>query len=48
MPKENHPGTQDNAEGIPQEAHGGSNARGASHTQGKRGNGAQRRKQQKK
>ena len=44
----NIPGTRQNAEGIPQEGHGGSNQRGTQHQQGKDGNGAQKRKQQKK
>ena len=47
MAKENQPGTQNNPSGIPQEGHGGSNARGASKSQGKEGNGAQKRKQKK-
>jgi hypothetical protein len=42
------PGTQNNPQGIPQMGHGGSNQRGTQHTQGKDGNGAQKRQQQKK
>jgi len=44
----NIPGTRQNPEGIPQEGHGGSNARGTQHQQGKDGNGAQKRQQEKK
>ncbi len=44
----NTPGTQTNPEGIPQEGHGGTNARGTQHKQGKDGNGAQKRQQEKK
>ncbi|HEY8383651.1 MAG TPA: hypothetical protein VIL09_16030 [Microvirga sp.] len=44
----NIPGTRTNPEGIPQEGHGGSNKGGTQHTQGKDGNGAQKRQQQKK
>ena len=47
MPK-NIPGSRTNPEGIPQEGHGGSNARGAQHQQGKDGNRAQKRQQEKK
>jgi hypothetical protein len=47
MPK-NIPGSRTNPEGIPQEGHGGSNARGTQHQQGKDGNGAQKRQQEKK
>jgi len=45
------PGTQNNPKGIPQEAHGGSNVRGASRTAQttkSKGNGAQKRQQKKK
>ena len=42
------PGAQTNPEEIPQEGHGGSNGRGTPHPQGKDGNGAQKRQQQKK
>jgi hypothetical protein len=45
---QNIPGTQQNPQGIPQEGHGGSNSRGTQHVQGKDGNGAQKRKQEKK
>ena len=44
----NKPGTRTNPEGIPQEGHGGSNTRGTQHQQGKDGNGAQKRQQEKK
>jgi hypothetical protein len=44
----NIPGTRQNPEGIPQEGHGGSNTRGTQHKQGKDGNGAQKREQEKK
>jgi len=44
----NIPGSRTNPEGIPQEGHGGSNARGTQHQQGKDGNGAQKRQQEKK
>jgi len=44
----NIPGTRQNPEGVPQEGHGGSNARGAQAKQGKDGNGAQKRQQEKK
>lgn len=44
---QNIPGTRQNPEGIPQEGHGGSNARGTKHSQGKDGNGAQKREQEK-
>lgn len=47
MAKQNQPGTQKNLPEIPQEGHGGSNARGAGKSQGKEGNGAQKRKQKK-
>ncbi len=42
------PGARTNPEEVPQEGHGGSNARGTQKTQGKEGNGAQKRQQQKK
>jgi hypothetical protein len=45
---QNIPGTQQNPEGIPQEGHGGKNTRGTQHKQGKDGNGAQKREQEKK
>lgn len=48
MAEQNRPGSQNNPSGIPQEGHGGKNTRGASHKQGKDGNGAQKRKQEKK
>jgi hypothetical protein len=41
------PGTRTNPEGIPQEGHGGSNTRGAQAKQGKDGDGAQKRQQEK-
>ena len=41
----NIPGPRQNPDGVPQEGHGGSNARD---TQGKDGNGAQKRRQEKK
>jgi hypothetical protein len=44
----NIPGSRTNPEGIPQEGHGGSNQRGTQHQQGKDGNGAQKRQQEKK
>jgi hypothetical protein len=44
----NIPGSRTNPEGIPQEGHGGSNVRGTQHQQGKDGNGAQKRQQEKK
>ena len=44
----NIPGSRTNPEGIPQEGHGGSNTRGTQHKQGKDGNGAQKRQQEKK
>jgi hypothetical protein len=44
----NIPGSRTNPEGIPQEGHGGSNTRGTQHQQGKDGNGAQKRQQEKK
>ena len=44
----NIPCTRQNPEGVPQEGHGGSNARGAQAKQGKDGNGAQKRQQEKK
>ncbi len=45
----NIPGARTNPEAIPQEGHGGSNTRGSTqHKQGKDGNGAQKRQQQKK
>ena len=44
----NIPGTRQNPEGVPQEGHGGSNTRGTQHQQGKDGNGAQKRQQEKK
>jgi hypothetical protein len=45
---QNHPGTRENPQGIPQEGHGGSNSRGTQSRQGRDGNGAQKRKQEKK
>lgn len=45
---QNIPGTRKNPDGIPQEGHGGSNKRGTQHSQGKDGNGAQKREQEKK
>jgi hypothetical protein len=45
---QNGPGTRQNPQGIPQEGHGGSNQRGTQHKQGQDGNGAQKRKQEKK
>jgi hypothetical protein len=42
------PGGRTNPEEVPQEGHGGSNARGVQNKQGKDGNGAQKREQQKK
>jgi hypothetical protein len=42
------PGSRTNPEDIPQEGHGGSNVRGTQHQQGKDGNGAQKRQQEKK
>jgi hypothetical protein len=44
----NIPGSRTNPEGIPQEGHGGSNARGTQAQQGKDGNGAQKRQQETK
>jgi hypothetical protein len=44
----NIPGSRTNPEGIPQEGHGGSNVRGTQAQQGKDGNGAQKRQQEKK
>ena len=44
----NIPDSRTNPEGIPQEGHGGSNQRGTQHQQGKDGNGAQKRQQEKK
>jgi len=44
----NIPDSRANPEGIPQEGHGGSNMRGTQHQQGKDGNGAQKRQQEKK
>lgn len=44
----NIPGTRTNPESISQEGHGGSNARGTQAKQGKDGNGAQKRQQEKK
>jgi len=44
----NIPGSRTNPEGIPREGHGGSNGRGTQHQQGKDGNGAQKRQQEKK
>jgi hypothetical protein len=41
----NIPGMRTNPDGVPQEGHGGSNTRG---TQGKDGNGARKRHQEKK
>ena len=41
------PGTRANPEGIPQEGHGGSNSHGTQARQGKGGNGAQKRQQEK-
>ena len=41
-------GTRTNPEGIPQEGHDGSNTRGTEAKQGKDGNGAQKRQQEKK
>jgi hypothetical protein len=45
---QNIPGTRTNPEGTPQEGHGGQNTRGTQHQQGKDGNGAQKRQQEKK
>ena len=42
------PGAKTKPAEVPQESHGGSNARGIPHPQGKDGNGAQKRQQQKK
>ncbi len=42
------PGTRTNPESISQEGDGGSNARGTQAKQGKDGNGAQKRQQEKK
>ena len=42
------PGARTNPEEIPQEGHGGSNTPGVQNKQGKDGNGAQKRQQQKK
>jgi hypothetical protein len=42
------PGAQTKPAEVQQESHGGSNARGTSHPQGKDGNGAQKRQQQTK
>jgi hypothetical protein len=44
----NSPGSRTNPEGVPQEGHGGSNVRDTQHQQGKDGNGAQKRQQEKK
>ncbi len=44
----NIPGSRTNPEGIPKEGHGGTNTRGTQHQQGKDGNGAQKRQQEKK
>ena len=52
MPKQSSgPGTQSNPQGIPQEGHGGSNAKGGGtnpQNTNTKGNGAQKRQQQKK
>jgi len=45
---QNIPGKQQNPQGVPQEGHGGKNSRGTQHQQGKDGNGAQKRQQEKK
>jgi hypothetical protein len=42
------PGSRTDPASIPQESHGGSNARGVENKQSKDGNGAQKRQQQKK
>ncbi len=42
------PGARTNPEEVPEPARGGSNAPGTGKTQGKDGNGAQKRQQQKK
>ena len=42
------PGARTDPASVPQEGHGGSNARGVENKQGKDGNGAQKRQQQKK
>ena len=42
------PGARTNPESMPKEGHGGSNARGSKPIEGKDGNGAQKRKQEKK
>jgi hypothetical protein len=42
------PGAQSKPGEVPQEGRGGSNARGTGNTQGKDGNGAQKRKQEKR
>jgi hypothetical protein len=44
----NIPGSRTNPEDIPQEGHGGSDARNTRHQQGKDCNGAQKRQQEKK
>jgi hypothetical protein len=49
--KSSGPGTQNNPQGIPQEGHGGSNAKGGganSQNTNTKGSGAQKRQQQKK
>jgi hypothetical protein len=49
--KSSGPGTQNNPQGIPQEGHGGSNAKGGganSRNTNTKGSGAQKRQQQKK
>jgi hypothetical protein len=42
------PGARTNPDSVPKEGHGGTNQRGNQHQQGKDGNGAQKRRQQKK
>jgi hypothetical protein len=42
------PGARTNPDSVPKEGHGGTNQRGNQHQQGKDGNGAQKRQQQKK